>query len=69
MTALLTILNILNGALAVLPAGTDLYNKFKAQQAQAQAWADAGHVPTDDEWKQLDSTVADKESTIDSLTR
>ena len=69
MAALLTLLKFLTAALAVLPAGTDLYNKFKAQQAQAQAWADEGHVPTDAEWQALDAQVAAKEAKIDGLTR
>jgi hypothetical protein len=69
MKALAVILSILNSALTVLPEGTDLYNKFKAQRDQAQQWRDSNHKPTADEWAQLDALVASKEDQVDQLTR
>lgn len=69
MSALLVILNILNEALTVVPAGTALYQKFQKQQAQAQSWAASGYVPTESDWAALDQQVADDLNAVNKATR
>ena len=65
MGALPVIVTLLSQLLALLPAGTALFQKFTTQKTQAQEWAASGHVPTDAEWAKLDADVKALEKLID----
>jgi hypothetical protein len=69
MAALAAIISILSQALTVVPAGVALYQKFQAQLAQAQAWQQSGHIPTDSDWAALDNQVATDLAAVNAATR
>ena len=65
MAALPVIISLLNSLLALVPAGTALFEKFTAQKTQAEQWAATNYVPTDADWAALDAEVKSLEDQID----
>ena len=66
MGALPVVISLLNSLLALVPAGTALFEQFTAQKTQAEQWAASNYVPTDADWAALDSAVAALKADIDA---
>ena len=60
------VISLLNSLLALVPAGTALYDNFTAQKTQAEQWAATNYVPTDADWATLDADVASLKAQIDA---
>ena len=63
------IITLLNQLLALVPAGTALFEKFTAQKTQAEQWAASNYVPTDADWAKLDAEVKALEAQIDQAAQ
>lgn len=60
------VIQLLNALLALLPAGTALFQKYTANRAQLLAMQAQNRVPTEAEWTQLNADVSGLEAQIDA---
>jgi hypothetical protein len=63
------VITLLNQLLALVPAGTALFEKFTAQKTQAEQWAANNYTPTDADWAALDAEVNALEAQIDAAAQ